>query len=85
MTSKKCWIIEDHLVPLYSHLIDRYSNQLLEDPFCCEIIQVKQEYQDDYLLESLTSADQLDSSDYLYNEVINDLYTIFLFLYISIS
>ena len=43
MTSKKCWMMEDHLVPLYSHLVDCYSNQLLEDPFCGEIIQVKQE------------------------------------------
>ena len=66
MTSKKCWIIEDKLIPLYSHLLDHYSNQLLEDPFCCEIIEIKQEYQEDYLLESLTSsADQHDSSNHL--------------------
>ena len=68
VTSKKCWIIEDKLVPLHSHLIDCYSNQLIDDPFCCEIIRVKQEPQDDsqedYLVESLPSADHHDSSNH---------------------
>ena len=70
MTSKKCWIIEDKLMPLYSHLIDRYTNQLLGDPFCCEDIKVKQEPQDDYPLESLLSADKQKSNSHLDNEVI---------------
>ena len=65
LTTKKCWIIEDKLLPLYSHLVDSYSNQLLEDPFFCETIQVKQESQDDHLLESLTSADRQKSNDHL--------------------
>ena len=69
MTSKKSWVIEDRLVPLYSNLIDCYSNQLPEDPFCCEIIQVKQESQEDFLLESLPSVDQYQSS-YPLKEVI---------------
>ena len=69
MTSKKCWIIEDKLLPLYSHLVNSYSNQLLEDPFCFEIIQVKQELEDDFLLESLPSVDQHDSTNHL-DEVI---------------
>ena len=56
MTSKKCWVIEDHLIPLYSHLVDCYSYQLLEDPFCCEI---KQEPEESL---SLPSSDQHNSS-----------------------
>ena len=56
MTLKKCWIIEDKLLPLYSHLIDCYSDQLLKDPFGCETIEVKPEPRDDSL-ESLPSAD----------------------------
>ena len=63
-TSKRCRIIED------SHLFDHYSNQLLEDPFCCENIQVKQEPQDDYPLESLPSADKQKSNGHLDNKVI---------------
>ena len=72
ITSKNCWIIEDKLVPLYSHLVDCYSNQRLEDPFCCEIIQVKQEPEDDFLLESLSLPsvdDHHDSTNHL-DEVI---------------
>ena len=69
MTSKKSWVIEDRLVPLYSNLIDCYSNQLPEDPFCCEIIQVKQESQEDFLLESLPSVDEHNSSNH-FKEVI---------------
>ena len=68
MTSNKCWLMADHLVPLYSHLVDRYSNQLLEDPFCCEIIRVKQE-PEDVLLESLPSVDEHNSSNH-FKEVI---------------
>ena len=62
---KKCWVIEDKLLPLYSHLVDGYTNQLFEDPFCCELIQVKQEPEDDHLLEPLPSVDQHDSSNHL--------------------
>ena len=64
MTSKKCWIIEDKLLPFYSHIIDRYSDQLVEDPFCCEIIEVKQEPEEDFLVESLPPVDQQNSSNH---------------------
>ena len=28
LTSKKCWLIEDKLLPLYQHLVDSYSVNL---------------------------------------------------------
>ena len=28
LSSKKCWVIEDKLLPLYSHLVQSYSDQL---------------------------------------------------------
>ena len=65
------------MAPLYSHIIDRYFNQLVDDLFCCETIQVKEEPQDDYPLESLPSADQQESITHLVR-VIDCLYYYYL-------
>ena len=60
LTSKKCWLIEQTLLPLYQHLIDGYSEKL-RDEWRVKVkeeldieaapLQVKEEPQDD-LLES---------------------------------
>ena len=31
LASKKCWVIEEKLIPLYQHLVDDYSVQLREE------------------------------------------------------
>ena len=58
LTSKKCWLIEEKLIPLYHHLVDGYSDKLREDwPIKTEesdfeiTPQVKEEPQEDFLVE----------------------------------
>ena len=57
LTSKKCWVIEEKLIPLYQHLVDDFSIQLREDwtvkveETDVDIAQVKEEPQDDNLVE----------------------------------
>ena len=41
LSSKKCWIIEDKLLPVYSHLVDTYSEQL-KDTWTVKV-DIKQE------------------------------------------
>ena len=31
LTSKKCWLIEQSLLPLYQHLVDGYSDKLRDE------------------------------------------------------
>ena len=59
LTSKKCWLIEEKLIPLYQHLVDSYSVKLREEwtvkveETDVEVVQqVKEEPQDDYLVDS---------------------------------
>ena len=59
MTSKKCWLVEDCLVPLYQHLLDVYSEKLngesnvtLGECDMGEMLEVKHEPQDDDFMES---------------------------------
>ena len=59
LTSKKCWLIEEKLIPLYEHLVDSYSvllreewNVKLEETDVEVVQQVKEEPQDDYLVDS---------------------------------
>ena len=58
LTSKKCWLIDEKLLPLYQHLVDSYSVKLRED--CTARVeesdidataQVKEEPQDEYFME----------------------------------
>ena len=65
LTSKKCWLIEEKLIPLYQHLVDSYSVKLREEwnvkveETDVEVVQqVKEEPQDDFLVDS----QQLQSS-----------------------
>ena len=57
LTSKKCWVIEEKLLPFYQHLVDNYSDKLREEWIKIEetdietIPQVKEEPKDDYLVE----------------------------------
>ena len=58
LTSKKCWVIEEKLIPFYQHLVDGYSDKLREEwnvkveEMDVEVVQqVKEEPQDDYLVE----------------------------------
>ena len=72
MTLKKCWLVEDRLVPLYQHLMDVYSDKLnresnvtLGECDLQEMLEVKQEPQDDdfmkspYAQESKPTMDQV--------------------------
>ena len=59
LTSKKCWLIEKKLLPLYQHLVDGYSIQLREEwtvkveEMDVEVVQqVKEEPLDDYMVDS---------------------------------
>ena len=65
LTSKKCWLIDEKLLPLYEHLVDGYSDKLreewavkVEEPDVDVAHQVKEEPQEDYLMDS----QQLQSS-----------------------
>ena len=55
LTSKKCWLIDEMLIPLYQHLLDGYSDQLREECLIkADIIitpQMKKESQEDNLVE----------------------------------
>ena len=57
LTSKKCWILEEKLLPCYQHLVDDYSDKLREEwtvkveETDVDITQVKEEPQDDNLDE----------------------------------
>ena len=58
LTSKKCWLLEEELIPMYQHLVDDYSINLREDwnvkveETDVEVVQqVKEEPQDDNLVE----------------------------------
>ena len=51
--SKKCWLIEDKLLPVYSHLVDTYSDQL-KDTWAVKLeesqfvsVQIKEEPTDE--------------------------------------
>ena len=59
LTSKKCWVIEEKLIPFYQHLVDDYSVQLreewsvkVEETDLEATPQVKEEPQDDYMVDS---------------------------------
>merc|ERR1712013_648496 len=59
LTAKKCWLLHEKLIPLYKHLVDSYSVKLREewnvkvDETAVEIVQqVKEEPQEDYLVDS---------------------------------
>ena len=59
LPSKKCWLIEEKLLPLYQHLVDSYSVKLREEwnvkveETDVEVVQqVKEEPQDDFLVDS---------------------------------
>ena len=58
LTSKKCWLIEEKLIPLFQHLVDDYSVKLreewtvkVEETDIETTPQVKEEPLDDYLVE----------------------------------
>merc|ERR1712013_84094 len=62
LTSKKCWLIEQSLLPLYQHLVEGYSEKLRdewkvkveESDTEATTVQVKEEPEDDqdgYMLE----------------------------------
>ena len=58
LTSRKCWLIDEKLIPLYQHLVDGYSGQLREEwTVKCEesnfetTQHVKEEPLDDYFVE----------------------------------
>ena len=57
LTSKKCWLMEDNLIPFYQHLVDDYSKLReewtvkVEETDIETIPQVKEEPEDDYLLD----------------------------------
>ena len=58
LTSKKCWLIEDNLIPFYQHLVDGYSK--LREEWTVKVEetdleatpQVKEEPQDEYMVDS---------------------------------
>ena len=58
LTSKKCWLMEDNLIPFYQHLVDDYSKLRKEWTVKVEETdleatpQVKEEPQEDYLVDS---------------------------------
>ena len=66
LTSEKCWLIDEKLIPMYQHLVDNYSVKLREEwtvikveEMDVEVVQeVKQEPQEDNSVDS----QQLQSS-----------------------
>ena len=59
LTSKNCWLLEEKLLPLYQHLVDGYSIKLreewnvkVEETDIEATPQVKEEPQDDYIVDS---------------------------------
>ena len=59
MGFENSWLIHDKSLPVYSHIVNGYSKQLLENPFQ---IKVKQEPQEHGLLESLPLVDQQEKN-----------------------
>ena len=58
LTSKKCWLIDEKLLPMYQKLVDDYSVKLreewnvkVEESDIETTSQVKDEPQDDYVVE----------------------------------
>ena len=57
LTSMKCWLIEEKLMPFYQYLVDDYSEKLREEwtvkveETDVDITQVKEEPQDDDFVE----------------------------------
>ena len=57
LTSKKCWVIEEKLLPLYKYLVDDFSVKLREEWIKVEETdiettpQVKEEPEDNFLVE----------------------------------
>ena len=58
LTSEKCWLIDEKLLPFYQHLLDNYSDKLreewtvkVEETDIETTQQVKEEPLDDYLVE----------------------------------
>ena len=58
LTLEKCWLLDEKLLPFYQHLVDDYSDKLREEYTVeveetdVEVVQqVKEEPQDDYLVE----------------------------------
>ena len=59
LTAKKCWLIDEKLIPMCQHLVDSYSVLLreeltlrVEETDLKTTRQVKEEPQDDYLVDS---------------------------------
>ena len=58
LTSKKCWLLEEKLIPFHQHLVDGYSDKLREEwnvkveETDVVVQQVKEEPQDDNLVDS---------------------------------
>ena len=59
LTSKKCWLIDEKLLPLYQHIVDNFSDKLreewtvkVEETDIETTPQVKEEPQDDYIVDS---------------------------------
>merc|ERR1712013_91210 len=77
LTSKKCWLIEEKLIPLYHHLVDGYSDKLREErPIKTEesdfeiTPQVKEEPQEDFLVSVENPANQIKNSNQ-FKDVLN--------------
>ena len=57
LTSKKCWLIDEKLLPLYQHLVDDYSVKLREEWIKVEETDIettpqeKEEPEDNFLVE----------------------------------
>ena len=56
LTSKKCWLLDETLIPLYRHLVDRYSDKVREEWIKVEETDIEatpheQEPPDDNLVE----------------------------------
>ena len=82
LASKKCWVIDEKLLPFYQHLVDDYSVKLreewtvkVEETDIEATPQVKEEPLDDYLVYHPTNEVQNSTN----HEVINPL----LFSYFS--
>ena len=67
LTSKKCWLLDEKLIPLYKHLVDSYSVKLREEwnvkfeETDVEVVQlVKEEPQYVFFLNSQLQLNQLE-------------------------
>ena len=57
LTSKKCWLIEQSLLPLYQHLVGGYSEKLRQES------KVKVEESRDYYILEFRPLQQRSSND----------------------